>query len=225
MLWFFVLVVFSTYEINGEKKNMAVTQFEPVDARRCFPCWDEPACKVCQFKTQKLEWVCYFFFINGCLLVFCRLHSRSHWKCQLNLWLFLICRLSRRKWMEIWRRFHIKKRLSCLLIWLQLSLACLIMWKIIHLMVLFFSDLNWFLWLLMFLFWWWDVIKIFTGVKVRVYCQVGKTKQGNFALHVAVKTLELFKGYVLPSLVTFSINWSLAVYGCPVEWLDFKLRE
>lgn len=44
--------MFSTYEINGEKKNMAVTQFEPVDARRCFPCWDEPVCKVCQFKTK-----------------------------------------------------------------------------------------------------------------------------------------------------------------------------
>ncbi|KMZ61536.1 aminopeptidase M1 [Zostera marina] len=35
----------SSYELNGEKKNMAVTQFEPVDARRCFPCWDEPAFK------------------------------------------------------------------------------------------------------------------------------------------------------------------------------------
>lgn len=32
-----------------------------------------------------------------------------------------------------------------------------------------------------------------TGIKVRVYCQVGKSSQGKFALDVAVKTLDLYK--------------------------------
>ncbi|KAF3960164.1 hypothetical protein CMV_015100 [Castanea mollissima] len=122
----------STYEHNGEKKSMAVTQFEPADARRCFPCWDEPACKA-MFKIT--------------LDVPSQLVALSN--------------------MPI-----IEEKVDGDLKTVSYQESPIMSTYLVAIVV---------------------------GIKVRVYCQVGKVSQGNFALDVAVRTLELYKEYfVMP---------------------------
>ncbi|XP_057432212.1 aminopeptidase M1 [Lotus japonicus] len=130
----------STYEHNGEKKNMAVTQFEPADARRCFPCWDEPACKA----TFKIT-----LDVPSDLVALSNMPVAEE-KIDGNL-----------KTVS----YQESPIMSTYLVAVVVGLF--------------------------------DYVEDHTtdGVKVRVYCQVGKANQGKFALHVAVKTLELFKDY------------------------------
>ncbi|KAI4380853.1 hypothetical protein MLD38_006993 [Melastoma candidum] len=130
----------SKYEHNGEKKNMAVTQFEPADARRCFPCWDEPACKA-TFKIT-LDVPADLVALSNMPIVDEEVHGDL-------------------------KTLHYQESpiMSTYLVAVVIGLF--------------------------------DYVEDHTsdGVKVRVYCQVGKRDQGKFALHVAVKTLELYKEY------------------------------
>ncbi|KAJ8480322.1 hypothetical protein OPV22_024049 [Ensete ventricosum] len=137
----------SVYEHNGEKKNMAVTQFEPADARRCFPCWDEPAFKA-TFKMT-LEVPSDTMALSNMPVMEEKLDG-------------LVKTLS----------FQESPIMSTYLVALVIGLF--------------------------------DYVEASTsdGIKVRVYCQVGKSSQGKFALDVAVKTLDLYKKY-------FAVPYSL----------------
>ncbi|KAM3710086.1 hypothetical protein ACB098_01G002200 [Castanea mollissima] len=134
----------STYEHNGEKKSMAVTQFEPADARRCFPCWDEPACKA-MFKIT--------------LDVPSQLVALSN--------------------MPI-----IEEKVDGDLKTVSYQESPIMSTYLVAIVVGYF-----------------DYVERLTsdGIKVRVYYSIGKVSQGNFALDVAVRTLELYKEYfVMP---------------------------
>ncbi|KAK8660804.1 hypothetical protein V6N13_051713 [Hibiscus sabdariffa] len=130
----------SIYEHNGEKKNMAVTQFEPADARRCFPCWDEPACKA----TFKIT-----------LDVPSELVALSN--------------------MPV-----IEEKVNGPLKTVSYQESPIMSTYLVAVVIGLF-----------------DYVEDHTpdGIKVRVYCQVGKADQGKFALKVAVGTLGLYKDY------------------------------
>ena len=51
-------------DIEGKEKYMASTQFEALDARRCFPCFDEPARKAVFGLTMIIEGAERMVFAN-----------------------------------------------------------------------------------------------------------------------------------------------------------------
>uniref|UniRef100_A0A2C9UXB4 Alpha-aminoacylpeptide hydrolase n=1 Tax=Manihot esculenta TaxID=3983 RepID=A0A2C9UXB4_MANES len=105
-----------TYMDGEEKKNMAVTQFEAVDARRCFPCWDEPALKLTALSSMPII-------------------DEKHDGNVKTVY------------------FEESPFMSTYL------------------------------------------VAVVIGVKVRVYCPVGKSDKGKYALSIAIKALDLYTAY------------------------------
>ncbi|CAL2234524.1 unnamed protein product [Prunus armeniaca] len=139
---------FGTYEHKGEKKNMAVTQFEPVDARRCFPCWDEPAWKA-TFKIRLDDVPSELVALSNMPVVEEKVHG--HLKTV---------------------SFQASPIRSTYLVAVVVGLLDYVEDHT--------ADVQPFLGGVTF--------HLVIGVKVRVYCQVGKANPGKFALNVAVKT-------------------------------------
>ncbi|CAM8910123.1 unnamed protein product [Rhodiola kirilowii] len=146
----------STYEVNGERKNMAVTQFESIGARKCFPCWDEPALKATFKITMEVpsELTCLSNMPANKEKVYG--HSKTVY-------------------------FQESPIMSTYLVAFVVGLF--------------------------------DYIEEYTtdGIKVRVYCPVGRSKEGTFALDVAIRTLDFYKEYflvpyALPKLDMVSIH-------------------
>ncbi|KAI3425682.1 Aminopeptidase [Psidium guajava] len=128
------------YVDGGEKKYMAATQFEAVDARRCFPCWDEPALKA----TFQIT-----------LDVPPEVTALSN--------------------MPI-----LKEKLDGNIRTVYFEESPMMSTYLVAVVVGLF-----------------DSVEEMTadGIRVRVYCPPGKSDYGIFALHVAVKALELYTRY------------------------------
>ncbi|KAF4365815.1 hypothetical protein F8388_014452 [Cannabis sativa] len=161
----------STYKHNGEKKNMAVTQFEPADARQCFPCWDEPACK-------------------------------ATFKITLDVPSDLVA-LSNMPIIEE----NVKGQIKTLSYQESPIMSTYLVAFVIGLL---------------------DYVEDHTsdGVKVRVYCQVGKTNQGKFALHVATVVAHELAHQWFGNLVTMEwwthlwLNEGFATWGLRLDGLE-----
>lgn len=130
----------SSYMKDGEKRYMTVTQFEPADARRCFPCWDEPALKV----TVKMT-----------------VHVPIDRVALSNMPMEVEKVVGSSKIVS----FQESPKMST------------------YLVALVVGELEY------------VESETPSGNKVRVYCGVGKTEQGRFALDVATKTLPFYEQY------------------------------
>ncbi|XP_019051660.1 PREDICTED: aminopeptidase M1-like [Nelumbo nucifera] len=119
---------------------MAVTQFQPADARRCFPCWDEPA-------------------------------TKAIFKISVDVPYELMA-LSNMPVIEENFNGHLKT--------VTFQESPIMSTYLVAVIVALFDYLE-------------DHTS--DGIKVRVYCQVGKENQGKFALDVAVRTLDIYKIY------------------------------
>ncbi|XP_031251964.1 aminopeptidase M1-like isoform X1 [Pistacia vera] len=160
-----------TYTDKEVKKNMAVTQFEPVHARCCFPCWDEPALKA----TFKIT-----------------LDAPSDLTALSNMPI-------------------IDEKVNENVKTVYFEESPVMSTYLVAVVVGLFDHIE-------------DITS--HGVKVGVYCPVGKSDEGKYALEVAVKSLDIFTKffstpYPLPKLDMVAVpefaagameNFGLIVY-------------
>uniref|UniRef100_A0A7N0RE91 Aminopeptidase n=1 Tax=Kalanchoe fedtschenkoi TaxID=63787 RepID=A0A7N0RE91_KALFE len=160
-----------TYTFKGEERNMIATQFESIYARRCFPCWDEPAFKATFSMTLDVP---------------------SHLTALSNMPVLeeQINGLSKTVY------FQKSPLMSTYLVAVAIGQF--------------------------------DYVEGHSsdGIKVRVYCPIGRTSEAVFALNLGVRALDFFREYLsmpfaLPKLDMIAIpdfpqgmeNYGLVIYG------------